>query len=214
MASPASTSSDKSAKAPAKSNAAVTRANNRAEVAMDRLKNVLKKRKGDKVLLKTVGHHGAQAATVVGTASAASYMEGRYGSDKLKVAGYDVRAPFGVLLTAGGLATEALTGGHPAASYVTAVGVGTMTSYSCSMAFQAGQKAAQKAGVRPGAVQAIAVPAGSETQLLQELQATPESKAAGARGGRRPKRRIEPDQRSPQMPPHLARILREQRRAA
>lgn len=190
--------------------AAVSRANKRADEAMNRLGHALKKRAGDKKLMKQVGHHAAQAATTVTVGTSLSYAEGRYGTEKMSVAGADYRLIGGIVVTAGGLIAEAVSNGHPAAGYATAAGLGSLMSYGCGKARDAGQKARTSAGTQPGAT--VAPPADA---LLNELKATPEAKAAGAnRGGRRPKRRIEPHPNAPEVPPHLAHLLRRQGRAA
>lgn len=186
--------------------AAVSRANKRAEEAMDRLGRALKKRAGDKKVMKKVAHHAGQVATTVSVASTLSYASGRYGN-KMQVGGYDPRLPLGIVVTAGGLIAEAATGGHTAAEYATAVGLGTLTSYSCERSYKAGVAAANKSATaqpqpqpQPGAA--------APDALLQELKATPEAKTAGAQRGGRPKRRIEPHPNRPDVPPHLAHLLR------
>lgn len=185
--------------------AAVSRANKRAEEAMDRLGRAMKKRAGDKKAMKKVAHHAGQVATTVSVASTLSYASGRYG-DKMQVAGYDPRLSLGIVVTAGGLIAEAATGGHAGAEYVTAVGLGSLTSYSCEKSYKAGVAAANKAAAQP---QPQPQPgAAAPEALLQELKATPEANTAGAQRGGRPKRRIEPHPNRPDVPPHLEHLLR------
>lgn len=187
--------------------AAVSRANKRAEEAMERLGRAVKKRASDKKVMKKVAHHAGQVATTVSVASTLSYASGRYG-DKMQVGGYNPRLPLGIVVTAGGLIAEAATGGHTAAEYATAVGLGTLTSYSCERSYKAGVAAATKAATAQPQPGAAAQPGAAPDALLQELKATPEAKTAGAQRGGRPKRRIEPHPNRPDVPPHLAHLLR------
>lgn len=202
---------------PGKPNAAASRWRKKAEEAEEgRKRQALKGRVAKKHLMATA-HHGGQAATTLAVATASSYAEGRYGREKMEVAGYDARKPVGVALMLLGLGMEGFSKEHSgtgtAGGYVTAAGLGAVTAATCSASLRAGEKARAEAEKGKPAAGATA-PKGNEAALLDELRATPEKPgpAQGDRRGRQ-KRRIDPDHRNPEMPPHLRQMLERRARA-
>lgn len=145
-------------------------------------------------------HEGGSLVVSMVTAGGASYAEGYYGEEKLKIFGQDGRVVGGLLSSVLGLGRT--LAGKKDGRYLVAAGGGALTSKLCSSALRSGQDAAAKKaaagnGAAPGA------------SLTSQVQETP--KAAGAPPRGEPRREIRPG-RDGNVPPHVARLLRERNR--
>lgn len=148
------------------------------------------------------GEEGVCAAITLGTAGGASYAEGYYGAEKMKLGGYDGRTLVGVGGAAVGL-VRALAGKKDA-PYVVAASTGILASKVCSTALQAGQEMRSKNAAKAGAGVVSSDP------LTKQVQETPAGKPSGAAG--RERRTIRQERGENNVPPHVARLLRQQQR--
>ena len=151
---------------------------------------------------------GACAAITLGTAAGASYAEGYYGPEKLKLGGYDGRTIVGVAGAGYGL-VRALQG-RKDAPYVVAASTGVLASKLCSTALVAGQEARAKSAAKPASAGGASTGGGTDA-LTAQVQETPGQKPSGA-AGRGPRRTIHQDRDEGSVPPHVARLLRAQNR--
>lgn len=140
---------------------------------------------------------GVSGLITIGTAAAASYAEGYYGQDKMKVAGADGRVWVGLGTSVVGLGRT--LAGKKDGKYLVAAGTGSLVSKVCSSATAAGQEMRSKNAAKQAGG---GVPAGDP--LTQQVQETP--KPSGAAG--RERREIRPGPNN--VPPHVARLLRNQ----
>lgn len=178
------------------------------EAALKSMGNLKNKHSKTLGRAKRAGVLVAASGTTLATTTAASYAEGRYGPEKMKLGPVDMRTAGAVVAGSIGV-VRALQGGADA-DFEVAVATGLLASEAASYGLRKGQEARAKAGQAPAAnnqAQASTSAAAPQDQILQDMKTTP---AAAGRGGRHPKRQIQPNRE--EIPPHIRRVFEQRRR--